>query len=85
MVCDLYLRINCGTSDVGSTSTSDGKKFFFSDRVFFFFFLRKNKFKKTFFFKYGININKQVETTLLWDLFCIYDTVSNYCTSLLII
>ena len=35
--------------------------------------------------KYGININTQVETTLLWDLFSIYDTVSNYFTSLLLI
>ena len=34
--------------------------------------------------KYGININTQVETTLLWDLFSIYDTVNNYFTSLLL-
>ena len=47
------------------------KKKVFSDRFFF--------------FKYGININTQVETTLLWNLFSIYDTVSNYFTSLLLI
>ena len=37
------------------------------------------------FFKYGININTQVETTLLWDLFSIYDTVSNYFTTSLLL
>ena len=47
-------------------------------------FKKKNVFYR-FFFKYGININTQVETTLLWDLFIIYDTVSNYLKSLLLI
>ena len=63
------------------------KKTVFSNRVFFtkktsVFFKKKPVF---FFFKYGININTQVETTLLWDLFSIYDTVSNYFTPLLLI
>ena len=67
------------------------KKKVFSDRVFFLqkkkqVFLKKKLFILfVFFFKYGININTQVETTLLWDLFSIYDTVSNYFTSLLLI
>ena len=63
------------------------KRFLKKKKVFF--FNKKNMCffqKKTFFFsKYGININTQVETTLLWDLFIIYDTVSNYFTSLLFI
>ena len=66
------------------------KKKVFLYRVFFFFFFFAKKqvffFKKNFyflFFKYGININTEVEKTLLWDLFSIYDTVSNYFTSLL--
>ena len=59
------------------------KKKFFLNRVFF---LRERKNVLLFvFFKYGININTQVETTLLCDLFSIYDTVSNYFTSLLLI
>ena len=72
------------------------KKQFFSDRVFFAkkkkkknkcSFFEKNVFFFFFFFlnSYGININTQGETTLLWDLFSIYDTVSNYFTSLLLI
>ena len=56
------------------------KKQFFFQIVFF---LQKKT--SVFFFKYGININTQVEITLLWDLFSIYDTVSNYFTSLLLI
>ena len=70
---------------------SDVKKTVFFQIVFF---LPKKKQvlkkKKTVFYpffvflKYGININTQVETTLLWDLFSIYDTVSNYFTSLLL-
>ena len=52
-------------------------KCFFSKKPVFYLFI--------FFFKYGININTQVETTLLWDLFSIYDTVSNYFTSLLLV
>ena len=54
-------------------SDAKKKKQFFSEKkkincflLLFFFYL--------FFFKYGININAQVETTLLWDLFSIYDT-----------
>ena len=59
---------------------------FFSDRVFF--CEKKSVFFNFFIFyflKYGLNINTQVETTLLWDLFSIYDTVSNYFISLLLI
>ena len=66
------------------------KKVFFCIVFFFFFFFAKKKrvFKKELFYcfvflKYGININTQVETTLLWDLFSIYDTISNYFISLL--
>ena len=85
--------INLATRETNTSSDAKKKKVF-SNRVFF---LRKRKqvfffSKKTFlfiyflfFFKYGININTQVETTLLWDLFSIYDTVSNYFTSLLLI
>ena len=53
------------------------KSFFFKLFFIVFFFC--------FFLKYGININKLIETKLLWDLFSIYDTVSNYFTSLLLI
>ena len=70
---------------------SDAKKnSFFSDPVFFakkqvFFSQKKTGFLLFFWYSYGININTQVETTLLWDLFSIYDTVINYFTSLLLI
>ena len=74
-------------------ATSDVKKKVFFISCFFrekkkVFFFKKNLFYCFFFcvfLKYGININTQVETTLLWDLFSIYDTVSNYFTSLLLI
>ena len=72
------------SSHVGSDAKK--KKVFF--RIVLFFCKKKQVFKKKtffFFFKYGINISTQVETTLLWDLFSIYDTVSNYFTSLLLI
>ena len=65
------------------------KNSFFSDSAFFakkqMFFFFNCFLLLFFFFKYGININTQVGTTLLWDLFSIYDTVSNYFTSLLLI
>ena len=59
--------------------------FFMQNKQAFFFWKKKLFFIFFFFLKYGININAQVETTLLWDLFSIYDTVSNYFTSLLLI
>ena len=60
--------------------TSDAKKNKFFFKLFFIFIIII-----FLFLKYDININTQVETTLLWDLFSIYDTVSNYFTSLLLI
>ena len=59
---------------IGYATTSDANYFFFFRIVFF--WRKKQVF--IFFLKCGININTQVETMLLWDLFSIYDTVNNY-------
>ena len=76
----------------GVQLTSDVKKTVFFRSCFLYKKIKKKIRKKLFFivfffvfWKYGLNINTQVETTLLWDLFSIYDTVSNYFTSLLLI
>ena len=71
-------------SDVKKKTVFFRSCFFRKKNIFFFL----NCFLSFFFFvflKYGININTQVETMLLWNLFSIYDTVSNYFTSLLLI
>ena len=85
----MRLQIYCSFKQLASHIHSDEKKKKKKKNWSYFFAKKKCSLKKKTlsFLNYGIilNINTQVKTMYLWDLWSIYDTVSNDFTSLLLI